>query len=190
MKTETASRVRGRIEQILDWAKVRGMRKGENPARWRGHLDKLLPKRSKVTRVKHHAAMPYADVPAFMACLRAMESTSARALELTILTATRTSEIIHATWNEFEPEDVIFAVEFDADRGRLMPGDLVVVRIEQKGLERYSLRQAVNVAGITTLHPLDQRSKVDAGEKCVGLIIGHYRPLRRRQAYREMWAHD
>jgi len=101
-KTETASRVRGRIELILDWATVRGMRKGENPARWRGHLDKILPQRSKVSKVKHHAAMPYSAVPAFMAQLRDMDFISARALELTILCATRTNETIAATWPEFD----------------------------------------------------------------------------------------
>jgi hypothetical protein len=69
-KTETASRVRGRIESVLDWAKVRGFRAGENPARWRGHLDKLLPRRSKVAKVEHHAALPYADAAPFMRAAR------------------------------------------------------------------------------------------------------------------------
>ena len=68
---ETASRIRGRIEAVLDWAKVRGYRDGENPARWRGHLDKMLPARSRAQPVEHHAAVPYADMPAFMAVLRA-----------------------------------------------------------------------------------------------------------------------
>ena len=69
-RPETASRVRGRIESILDWATARGYRQGENPARWRGHLENLLPKRSKVQRVEHHAALPYGEVSAFMAALR------------------------------------------------------------------------------------------------------------------------
>ena len=69
-KTETGSRVRGRIERVLDWAKVRGYRTGENPAQWRGHLYKLLPPRRKVQKVKHHDAMPYQDVPVFVARLR------------------------------------------------------------------------------------------------------------------------
>jgi len=89
-KPETAGRVRGRIESILDWAKVRGYRAGENPARWRGHLDKLLPPRSKVRRVEHHAALPYAELPGFLASLREQESIAARALEFAILTAART----------------------------------------------------------------------------------------------------
>jgi hypothetical protein len=72
-KPETASRVRGRIEAVLDWSKARGYREGENPARWRGHLDKLLPARRKVRKVEHHAALPYVELPAFMADLRQRE---------------------------------------------------------------------------------------------------------------------
>src|SRR5437762_11476415 len=95
-KPETASRVRGRIESILDWATARGYRQGENPARWRGHLENLLPKRSKVRRVEHHAALPYAQIGAFMAQLRQQEGIAVRALEFTILTAARTGEVIGA----------------------------------------------------------------------------------------------
>jgi integrase len=101
-KTETASRVRGRIERVLDWAKARGYRDGENPARWKGHLDKLLPPRSRVAPVKHHAALPYADVPAFMEKLRAVDGTAARALEFTILTAARASEVLLAKRAEID----------------------------------------------------------------------------------------
>ena len=79
-KPETAARLRGRIEAVLDWATARGYRQGENPARWRGHLDKLLPAREKVRKVKHHAALPYDELPEFMAALRAQEGVSARAL--------------------------------------------------------------------------------------------------------------
>src|SRR5260221_14643178 len=93
MKPEKASRVRGRIERVLDWATVRGHRQGDNPARWRGHLDKLLPARSRVQKVQHHAALPYAEIGQFMADLRQQGSTSALALELLILTATRTAEV-------------------------------------------------------------------------------------------------
>ena len=101
-KPETAGRVRGRIESILDWAKVRGYRAGENPARWRGHLDKLLPARSKVQKVKHHAALPYAELPSFLVRLREQEGIAARALEYAILTAARTGEIIGAQWFEMD----------------------------------------------------------------------------------------
>src|SRR5262245_25959218 len=101
-KPETAGRVRGRVEVILDWAKVRGYRVGENPARWRGHLDKLLPARGKVRRVEHHAALPYAELPGFLVKLREQEGIAARALEFAILTAARTGEIIGARWNEID----------------------------------------------------------------------------------------
>lgn len=101
-KPETASRVRGRVECILDWAKVLGYRDGENPARWRGHLDHLLPARGKVRRVKHHAALPYADIPGFIAALRMRDAVAARALEFAILTAARTSEVLGATWSEID----------------------------------------------------------------------------------------
>jgi integrase len=101
-KPETASRVRGRIESVLDWARVHGYRSGENPARWKGHLDHLLPTRSKMQRVKHHAAMPYAEIAAFMVALRECNESSARALEFTILTAARTGEALGATWGEID----------------------------------------------------------------------------------------
>jgi integrase len=101
-KSETASRVRGRIESVLNWAKVREYRLGDNPARWRGHLDNVLPRRSKVQKVKHHPALPYAEIPAFMGELRDRQDVSARALEFTILTAARTGEVIGARWSEIE----------------------------------------------------------------------------------------
>lgn len=101
-KPETASRLRGRIEKVLDWARVRGFRVGENPARWRGHLETLLPKRSKVAKVKHHPSLPYSEAGAFVKALRQQEGQAAKALELIILTATRTSEAIGATWQEID----------------------------------------------------------------------------------------
>jgi integrase len=99
-RPETASRVRGRIEATLDWAKARGYRTGENPARWRGHLENLLPKRSKVRRVRHHPALPYADVPAFMRALRALDGVAAATLEFLILTVTRSGEVRGARFAE------------------------------------------------------------------------------------------
>lgn len=101
-KTETASRLRGRIESVLDWATVRGYRGGDNPARWRGHLDKLLPRPSLVARVKHHAALPYIEAGAFLQELREDSGVASRALEFTILTAARTNEVIQAEWSEFD----------------------------------------------------------------------------------------
>ena len=102
VKVETASRVRGRIELIVDWATARGLRQGENPARWRGHLDKLLPSRRRIARIKHHAAMPYPEIPSFMTQLAEIDGTAARAFEFTVLTAARTSETIGATWAEID----------------------------------------------------------------------------------------
>jgi len=109
-KTETASRLRGRIESVLDWSAVRGYRHGDNPARWRGHLDKLLPRPSQVARVKHHAALPYTDIGALMQQLRADTGVALRALEFTILTAARTNEVIQADWTEFDLDRKIWLV--------------------------------------------------------------------------------
>ena len=109
-KPETATRVRGRIEAILDWAKVRGLRQGENPAQWRGHLDHLLPARSKVRRIKHHAALPYSELPDFFLQLRAHQGVAARALEFTILTAARTGDTIGAVWDEFNASEKLWIV--------------------------------------------------------------------------------
>ena len=109
-RPETASRVRGRIESILDWATARGYREGENPARWRGHLENLLPPRSKVRRVEHHAALPYPEIGAFMAELRAIGGIAARALEFTILTAARTGEAVGARWGEINFPDRLWTV--------------------------------------------------------------------------------
>ena len=109
-KPETAGRVRGRIERILDWAKAREYREGENPARWRGHLDKLLPSLKKSRRVKHHAALPFRDIGAFMAKLRVEEGVAAWALELLILTTTRTIETIGARWAEFDLQSAVWVI--------------------------------------------------------------------------------
>ena len=99
-KPPTASAVRGRIESILDWAKARGYRAGENPARWRGHLDHLLPHHRRLAGVKHHAALPYADAPDFMCNLAKQEGIVARSLEFTILTVARLNESLGAQWDE------------------------------------------------------------------------------------------
>jgi integrase len=101
-KPETANRLRGRIESILNWAAVRGLRAEDNPARWRGHLDKLLPAPGRVRPARHHPAMRYADLPLFMMELRSQEDISPRALELTILNALRTGEVIGARWSEID----------------------------------------------------------------------------------------
>jgi integrase len=111
-KPETASRVRNRIERVLDAAKARRLRSGDNPAGWRGHLDKLLPKRGKLTR-GHHEAMEYADVPAFVAKLRKREGVAAMGLEFITLTAARMSEAIEATWGEFDLDARLWVIPAD-----------------------------------------------------------------------------
>jgi integrase len=110
-KPETASRVRGRIESVLDAARVKGhITEGTaNPARWRGHLDKLLSKRRKLTR-GHHPAMPYADVPAFVEHLRSRGALAARALEFIILTAARSGEALGARWSEIDANGKVWIV--------------------------------------------------------------------------------
>ncbi len=117
-KPETASRVRGRVEAVLDWASARGLRTGENPARWKGHLEKLLPAKSRVHKVEHHAALPYAELGAFMTKLRAQPGAAARALEFTILTAARTGEVIGAEWSEIDLVGNVWIVPADRMKGR------------------------------------------------------------------------
>lgn len=112
-KTETATRVRGRIESVLDYASVKGLRSGDNPARWRGHMDKLFPKRSAVRKVKHHEAVPYGDVPKFLQSLRAATSVSSAALQFVILTAARTGEALGAKWEEINEKDGVWTVPAD-----------------------------------------------------------------------------
>lgn len=109
-KTETASRLRGRIESVLDYAAVRGWRVGENPARWKGHLAKLLPAPSKVATAGHHSALPWPEIGTFMAELRDQDGVAARALEMTILTAARTGEVINATWPEIDIHAALWTV--------------------------------------------------------------------------------
>lgn len=112
-KPETASRLRGRIESVLDWARVSGYRAGDNPARWRGHLDNVLPALKKRQRVKHHPALPFDQMGAFMESLRDQEGIAARALAFLILTATRTSEVIGAQWSEFDLDAKFWTVPGD-----------------------------------------------------------------------------
>ncbi|MEO3472517.1 integrase arm-type DNA-binding domain-containing protein [Roseomonas sp. CAU 1739] len=109
-KSETASRLRGRIENVLDFARVKGWREGENPARWKGHLAVLLPAKSKVAKVEHHSALDWREAGAFIAALRAIDAVSARALEFAILTAARTGEVIGATWGEIDIASGVWTV--------------------------------------------------------------------------------
>lgn len=111
-KTETATRVRGRIELILDYAKSKELFKGENPARWRGHLQNLLAKPSKIRKVKHQPALPYAEINDFLTKLKAEEGTASPALAFAILTATRTSETLKAQWQEFDLKAKLWSIPY------------------------------------------------------------------------------
>lgn len=123
-KTETASRVRNRIELVLDWATARGHRSGPNPAKWKGHLDKLLPAPSKVANKAHHRALPFANAPQFMRHLREQKGVGARALEFVILTATRSGEVRGAKWSEFDEKSATWtipAIRMKAGREHRVP---------------------------------------------------------------------
>ena len=142
-RTETASRLRGRIEAVLDWARVRGYRSGDNPARWRGHLDHQLPSRGKVRRVEHHAALPYAELPGFMAELRRREGIAARALGFTILTAARTGEVLGARWREIDFANRVWTIPGD----RMKHGREHVVPLPARVLAAVQEMQARRGAG-------------------------------------------
>lgn len=117
-KTETASRLRGRIESVLDYATARGYRTGDNPARWRGHLETMLPTPSKVKKVEHHAALPYGEIGGFMVDLRQHEGMGAKALEFAILTAARSGEVRGATWAEIDLDAAVWTIP----EGRMKAG--------------------------------------------------------------------
>jgi integrase len=134
-KTETASRVRKRIERVLAWATVGGFRQGDNPARWDGHLAEMLPSRAKLQAVQHMAAMPFAELPAFMADLTEREGITARALAFTILTAARTGEIVGATWDEIDLKEkvwIIPAARMKAGRDHRVPLSAHAVELLEK----------------------------------------------------------
>jgi integrase len=134
-KTETAGRVRGRIEAVLDWATVLGHRTGDNPARWRGNLDKVLPMQRRVSTVKHHAALPYDAAPAFIRELAERTETAARALLFTVLTASRTSEVLGMRWSEIDLDKALWtvpALRMKAGREHRVPLAEPVIDILQK----------------------------------------------------------
>ena len=109
-KPETASRIRGRIEAVLDWAGVRGYREGANPARWKGHLSEVLPAKGRIKRPEHHPALPYDQLPAFMVQLQWRPAVAARAMTFAILTAARTGEVIGAQWHEIDFDKAVWTV--------------------------------------------------------------------------------
>lgn len=109
-KTETAKRLRGRIESVLDWATTRDYRSGPNPAKWQGHLETLLVQPGKIAKTSHHRALPYTEMPAFMKELRKHAGLGAKALEFAILTAARSGEVRAATWDEFDLDEGVWTV--------------------------------------------------------------------------------
>ena len=144
-KPETASRVRGRIEAVLDWAAARGFREAENPARWKGRLEKLLPRRSKVRAVRHHPALPYVDIGAFMQELRQRTGVAAAALEFAILTAARTGEVLGANWDEFDLKAKVWTIRADrmkSGREHRVPLSAPAVRVLKR---MQNVRQNDNV---------------------------------------------
>lgn len=164
-KPETASRVRGRIECILDYAKSREWREGENPARWRGHIANMLPARNRVAKVEHHAALPWRDMGTFMKVLRARDALAARALEFTILTACRTSEALCARWNELDLIAKIWTIPAD----RMKAGREHRVPLSQSALDLIDMLkplrpedgpegEALLFPGNRTKRPLSQMS--------------------------------
>lgn len=130
-KTETANRVRGRIESVLDWATVRNLRSGDNPARWRGHLSEVLPARTQIAKPQHHPALSFSELPEFVAALREREGVAARALEFTILTAARTGEAIGARWEEINLREKIWTVP----AGRIKGGREHRVPLSERAME-------------------------------------------------------
>jgi integrase len=151
-KPETASRLRGRIETVLDAAKARGYRHGENPARWRGHIAQILPARSRLTR-GHHKAMPYDAIPAFLAQLHDRDAMAALALEFVVLTATRTREAIGATWAEVDLARAIWTIP----AARMKAGKEYRVPLSPRAVE---ILEAVKPLGKLPLFPSDKGGKL------------------------------
>jgi integrase len=166
-KTATAHRVRGRIEKVLDWAKAQGFREGENPARWTGHLDAIYPTKEKIAPTKHHVAMPFRDIPGFMGKLREQTGIGARALEFTILTASRASEVLEAKRSEIDREGRIWVIPKERMKMRrehrvplsasalkiidTLPQDsefLFPGRKEGKPLDHKTLQRVLNTLGV------------------------------------------
>jgi integrase len=172
-KPETANRVRGRIEAVLDWATVRGYRAGDNPARWRGHLEETLPKRSKVQRVRHHAALPYAEISAFVSRLREQQGVARRALEFAICTVARTGEVIGARWPEFDLASKVWTVpaaRMKAHREHRVPlsgraveilEEMLRIRRDAQSYVFHGARHGQPLSGAAMLAVLQRRLKRD-----------------------------
>lgn len=176
-KAETASRVRNRIELVLDAAKARGLREGENPARWRGHLDKLLPPSSKAKRTQNHPALPYSELSRFIQALNSVEGLSACALKMTILTACRTSEVLDADWSEVDLKAKLWSIpaaRMKAGKVHTVPLSAPLIALLE-GLPRIKGSSLVfpgtrkgrpisNMAMLMTLRRMDQKDLEDGGK--------------------------
>ena len=158
-KAETASRVRGRIEKVLDAAKAKGFRDGENPARWRGHLDHLLPRPSKLAR-GHHAAMPYDEVAAFVADLRGREALAALALELCILTAARSGEILGMRWDEIDFDKKVWTVPAH----RMKAGREHRVPLSQRAIDILAQTRRSTFGRLRISRPAPRQTAVEHGD--------------------------
>jgi integrase len=169
-RPETASRLRGRCERVWDYAKARGHCSGENPFRWRGHLDALLPRRARLTR-GHHAAMPFADVPGFMGALKTMQGVTPRALEFTILTAARSGEVLGAHWDEIDLQAKVWTVPAECMKAgkehRVPLSDRAVAVLEEMKQARLSefvfpgLKRGLPLSDMSLMAVL-RRMEVDA----------------------------
>ncbi len=176
-KTETATRVRQRIENILDWATARRYRTGENPARWRGHLDKLLPKRSKVQKVRHFVAMPYTELPKCYTKLKKHDFIAALALAFIILTATRVSESRNAAWKEINlktKEWNIPAERMKADRPHRVPLSKEAISI-LKRVKKLSPNKLVFEGGISGRSISDSSIRILLQEEYPNLTVHGFR---------------
>jgi integrase len=210
MKTVTASRVRGRIESVLDWAKVKGYRAGENPGRWRGHLEHLLPAVSKVHKVKNHAALPYKDIPEFMANLRRRgKSSTASALEFCILTATRSNETLEATTREIDLANGVWVIPAErmkvgvehrvpllgrafeiakdaANGGLLFPGEGADGLLEKNAMLELlmKMRVAATVHGFRSTFDDWASETTDHASHIIDMALAHKIPDATKAAYR------
>jgi integrase len=154
-KSETASRVRGRIESVLSYATTHGWRTGENPARWRGHLENVLPKKSKVAKVEHHAALPWRESGAFMKALEAQEGTGALAFRFAILTAARAGEVIGAKWTEFDMQHAVWTIPGD----RMKAGVEHRIPLSKDAMALLAEAKKLRVEGVEYVFPGGKKGK-------------------------------
>lgn len=188
-KYVTATRLRGRIEKVLEYAKAIGLRDGENPARWKGHLDHVLGRGPKLDRA-HHAAMPYTELPGFMQRLRDAPGTSARALEFCILTATRSGETLNARFDEFDLDAAIWTIpagRMKAGKEHVVPlTDRAVKIVRDQHEQRISEQAELVFPGRAPRNPL---SKMAPHYVMRRLKVGHFTVHGFRSSFRD-WVGD